>query len=156
MFQQLDDKEKDISDIKKDISSVIFDYKEDQQKYKEIIHASLFDAKAYMEYLNESEKLCNKKNIFLRLKNEFIEKQRKNFTQFCLSRLKTKCKDISLKIDNNYESDKLFYEDIKNEIILIMKDLNLEYNDNSDFKNIKSISNILQYLTIKIKENKFF
>ena len=84
MFQSLDDKEKDISDIKKDISSVIFDYKEDQQKYKDLIHASLFDAKSYMEYLNESEKLCNKKNIFLRLKNEYIEKKRKNFSKFCL------------------------------------------------------------------------
>ena len=156
MFQPLDDKEKDISDIQKDISSVIFDCQEDHQKYKEIIHASLFDAKAYMEYLNESEKLSNKKNIFIRLKNEFIEKKRKNFTKFCLSRLKTKCKDISLEIDKNYESDTFFYEDIKNEIVLIMKDLNLEYNENSEFQNIKNISNILQYLTIKMKDNKFF
>ena len=155
MFQPLTDKEKDISDIKKDISHVIFENIEDQQKYHEIIHASLFDAKAYMEYLNENERLCNKKNLFIRLKKEFIEKKRQKFSKFCLLRIKTICKDISLKIDNNYEGDPLFYEDIKNEIILIMNDLNMKC-DESDFQNIKKISNSLQYITIKMKENKFF
>ena len=46
-----------------------------------------------------TEKICNKKNLFDELKNDFIEKRRKNFTKFCLNKIKTKSKDLSIKID---------------------------------------------------------
>jgi BMFP domain-containing protein YqiC len=60
-----------------------------------------------------------------------------------------------MEYDKNYESDILFYEIIKNEMILIMNELNQNYNE-SDLKNIKEISNILQYMIKKKKENKFY
>jgi hypothetical protein len=49
-----------------------------------------------------------------------------------------------MEYDKNYESDNLFYEIIKNEIILIINELNQNYNE-SDLKNIKEISNFAIY-----------
>ena len=37
-----------------------------------------------------------------------------------------------------------------------MNKLNLKYDENSDRKNIREISNILQYISIKMKENKLY
>ena len=155
MFESLNKEEKDISDMQKDISSVIFKNEESQNEYKKMIKVSLFDAIAYTEHLKITEKICNKKILFDELKNDFIEKRRKNFTKFCLNKIKTKSKDLSIKIDENFDSNILFYEDIKNEIISIKKSLKIE-NDNNDSTNIKQISNLLQNMIIKIKENKFY
>ena len=155
MFQKLDKKEKDISEIQKDISTVIFENEEVPKEYRKIINVSLFDAKAYIEYLNINQKICNKKKLFNELKNEFIEKGKNNFTKFCLNRIKTKIKDLSIKIDENFESDIEFYDNIKREILSIMNGLKINSVD-VDFINIKKISNILQYANIKMKENKFY
>ena len=99
MFESLNKEEKNISEIQKDISSVIFKNEEGQKEYKKIIKVSLFDAIAYTEHLKITEKICNKKILFDELKNDFIEKRRKNFTKFCLNKIKTKSKDLSIKID---------------------------------------------------------
>ena len=122
-----------------------------------MINSSLFDAKSYLEFLELNNNLCNKTFVFKQIKEEYINKKKnkkQKFTKFCLNYLNSKCNDLSIDI-KNFESDNIFYEDIKKEILSIMDDLNLKFDD-SDMKNINNISNILQYMTIKIKENKFY
>ena len=155
MFKTLTDKEKEIPEIQKDISTVLFENKEIQKQNEKIINTSLFDAKSYNEYLDLNNKICNKKYVLNELKMIFVKKNSKNFTNFCLNKINTRCKDLSINIDKNFECDELFYNDIKNEIKIIMKELNLKDND-SDQQNIKKISNILQYLSLKMKENKLY
>ena len=156
MFKELDQKDKEISGINNDLCTIIFDNQVEKQKNNiNLINSSLFNAKSYMEYLNIFNKTCNKKILLKTLKEEFINKKKKNFTNFCLSSLNTKCKDLSISIDKNYECDEIFYQDIKKEMILIMEDLNLKC-EKSDLVKIKKFSNILQYITINIKENKFY
>lgn len=108
-----------------------------------------------MEYLNIYNKIGNKEKLFKILKEEFITKKKKNFTNFCLLNLKTKCKDLSIKLDKNFECDNFFYQGIKKEIELIMNELNIICK-NTDEDNIKKISNILQNVSINIKNNKFY
>ena len=157
MDSKLSDDDKNIIKIQEDFSNIIFD---EEDKLKRInldkINAQLFDAKSYMEYLDEYNELGNTKYLFNKFKIYFLKKKKKNnFIKFCLSSIKAKFKDLSMEYDKNYESDNLFYEIVKNEIILIMNELNQKYND-SDLQNIKEISNILQYMNKKMKENKFY
>ena len=100
-------------------------------------------------------KIGNREELFKILKEEFITKKKKNFTNFCLSYLKTKCKDLSIELDKNFECDNYFYQEIKKEITLILNDLNIICK-NTDEDNIKKISNILQNISINIKNNKFY
>ena len=157
IFKKLEEKEKDILTIKRDFYTIIFD--DNQQKGKknnfDLINSSLFDAKSYIEYLNIYNKIGNREKLFKILKEEFITKKKKNFTNFCLSHLKTKCKDLSIELDKNFECDNFFYQDIKKEMTLILNDLNIICKK-SDEDNIKKISNILQNVSINIKNNKFY
>ena len=157
MFKPLNEKEKDILGIKNDLYTIMFDDNQQMEKKNnlELINSSLFDAKSYMEYLNIYNKIGNREELFKILKEEFITKKKKNFTNFCLSYLKTKCKDLSIELDKNFECDNYFYQEIKKEIALILNDLNIICK-NTDEDNIKKISNILQNISINIKNNKFY
>ena len=59
MFNKLTDNEKDINKIKKDLSNIIFDNEDERNENLRSINACLFNAKKYMEFLNEKEKICN-------------------------------------------------------------------------------------------------
>lgn len=155
MFKKLEEKEKDILGIKSDLYTIIFDDNQQKEKIIELINSSLFDAKSYMEYLNIYNKIGNSEILLKILKEEFIIKKKKNFTSFCLSQLKAKCKDLSIELDKNFECDNFFYQGIEKEMELILNDLNIICK-NSDKDNIKKISNILQNVSINIKNNKFY
>jgi GTPase Era involved in 16S rRNA processing len=81
MFEKLEEKEKDILGIKKDLYTILFN--DDQQKEKnnnfDLINSSLFDAKSYMEYLKIYNKIGNREIIFKIIKEEFITKKKKKF-----------------------------------------------------------------------------
>ena len=155
MDEKLSDDNKKMEKIQEDFSSIIFNNIEEQQNNTKNINAALFDAKSYMEYLDENNKI-NIENLFNKFKNDFKNKKgKKNFTKFCLTSLKSKCQDLSMKFNKNFESDYSFYKEIENKMLSIKNELNINY-DESDILNFKTISNILQYITNKIKENKFY
>ena len=158
MFNKLTDNEKKIDKIKEDLSNIIFDNEDERNDKKNLrnINACLFNAKKYMEFLNEKEKICNTKNLFNEFKKNFIKKnKKKNFIKFFCDSLKTRCKDISLEIDEKFESSNGFYLKKKNEIVELMKDSNIRY-DESESKYFKNIANILFYINYKIKKIKFY
>lgn len=159
MFTKLSDNEKDIVKIQHDLSNIIFDDKQEENNKEDNlkdINACLFNAKKYMEYLKERDKLCNKLYLFNEFKNNFIKKKKKkNFIKFFYDSLKTRCKDISMKIDENFECDNQFYLDTKKEILELMNISNIKY-DESESKYFKNISNILSYINYKIKEIKLY
>ena len=159
MFTKLSDNEKDINKIKIDLSNIIFDNKvEEINKADNLknINACLFNAKKYMEFLKERDKLCNKHYLFNEFKNNFLKKKKKkNFVKFFYDSLKTRCKDLSMKIDENFECDDKFYLETKNEILKLMNNSSINY-DESEGKYFKNISNILLYINYKIKELKLY
>ena len=158
MFEKLNEEDKEISQIQKDFSKIIFNDKESQEKNSGTINTELFNAKAYIDYLNEITEINNYKNLLNKFKKDFIQKQKKNFTKYCLTSIKTKLREsyININIKEINECDKSFFEDIKNEIMLIMDDLKLQYNESEDIENIKKLSNIIQYMNINITKNKLY
>ena len=83
MFKELDQKDKEISGINNDLCTIIFDNQVENQKNNiNLINSSLFNAKPYMEYLNIFNKTCNKKILLNTLKEEFINKKKKNLQIF--------------------------------------------------------------------------
>ncbi len=158
MFTNLSDNEKNINNIKMEISNILFDNKKEENNKENLknINVCLFNAKKYMEFLKEREKLCNKYYLFNEFKNYFLKKKKtKNFVKFFYDSLKTRCKDISLTIDENFECDDKFYLETKNTILELMKTSNIKY-DESESKYFKNISNILFYINYKIKEIKLY
>ena len=158
MFNQLKDNEKDITKIKTDLSNIIFHNNVEEINKKDNlknINACLFNAKKYMEFLKEKDNLCNKYYLFNEFKNFFKKKKKKNFVKFFYDSLKTRCKDISMKIDESFECDDKFYLETKKEILELMNKSSINY-DESEGKYFKNISNILFYINYKIKEMKLY
>ena len=158
MFTNLSDNEKNINNIKMEISNILFDNKKEENNKEKLknINVCLFNAKKYMEFLKERDKLCDKYYLFNEFKNYFFKKKRtKNFVKFFYDSLKTRCKDISLTIDENFECDDKFYLETKNTILELMKTSNIKY-DELESKYFKNISNILFYINYKIKEIKLY
>jgi hypothetical protein len=60
-----------------------------------------------------------------------------------------------MKIDENFECDDKFYLETKNEILKLMNNSSINY-DESEGKYFKNISNILFYINYKIKELKLY
>ena len=158
MFNKLTENEKNIQKIKTDLSNIIFNTPEQRNNESNLknINVCLFNAKKYIEFLNEKEKISNIKNLFNEFKKNFIKKKKKkNFIKFFYDSLKTRCKDLSLNIDENFESSDEFYLKTKNEILELMKYSDIKY-DESESKYFKNIANILFYINYKIKEIKFY
>ena len=158
MFTNLSDNEKNINNIKMEISNILFDNKKEENNKENLknINVCLFNVKKYMEFLKERDKLCDKYYLFNEFKNYFFKKKRtKNFVKFFYEFLKTRCKDISLTIDKNFECDDKFSLETKNTILELMKTSNIKY-DESESKYFKNISNILSYINYKIKEIKLY
>ncbi len=159
MFGELSDNEKDNKNIKKEILNILFNKKNKEKNNVnklENINTCLFNAKKYMEYLKEKDKLCVK-YLFVEFQNNFKKKKRKkNFVKFFYDSLKTRCKDIDMEIEENFEcnDDKFFFE-IKNTLLELMKISNIKY-DESENKHFKNISNILFYIKENIKKNKLY
>ena len=160
MFSKLSEDEENILKIQEDFSNIIYGNDEEEKKRMiKNINVELFDAKSYTEYLNINNEIIIE-NLFNKFKNEYITQKKKkkkdiDFTKFCLTSLKTKCKDLSMKYTKNYESDTSFLEVIKVKINSIMKELNINIS-NSDDKNIKTISNILSEITNNLNQNSFY
>ena len=80
MFNKLTENEKDIQKIKIDLSNIIFDTPEQRNNESNLknINTCLFNAKKYIEFLNEKEKICNIKNLFIEFRK--IKKRKKKIS----------------------------------------------------------------------------
>ena len=158
MFEKLNENDKKIPEIQNDFSTIIFNDIKSQQENSKFINTELFNPKAYNDYLNEIENINNIKNLLNKIKIDSIQKKRTNFIKFCLSSIKTIFRESYMKnnIDEISECDTSFCDNIKNEIKLIINDLNLQYNEKEDSENLKKISNIIQYMINNVKDNKLY
>jgi hypothetical protein len=79
MNPEFSDDDKNIIKIQEDFSNILFDNSEDnpKQKYSNKINAQLFDAKSYMEYLDEYNELGNTKYLFSKFKINFLNKKKR-------------------------------------------------------------------------------
>ena len=77
MFTNLSDNEKNINNIKMEISNILFDKNKEENNKENLknINVCLFNAKKYMEFLKERDKLCDKYYLFNECKNYFLKKK---------------------------------------------------------------------------------
>lgn len=157
MFDNLTEQERQISQIKRDYSLMLYETKEDQEKNFENLNVSLFNAQSYQEYLKINQELNNKELLLNEFKKNF-KNSKKEFSKFCILSLKTKLEELSFstKIDNSINFDISIDNWFKDKIKTISNELNNEVNQVSLEENSLKFSHIFQSSLSKIKKNKYY
>ena len=160
IFDNLDENEKNKIQIQNDFSNIIFADLENREEKSKYIKTELFNPKAYFEFIVELTHIVNFKNLLFKLKMDYLNKKRKKktFIEFCLSYIESKFKEsyININIKEINKCDESFNKNIKKEILHIIEDLKLQYNEEIDEDNLRAFSNILQYMIINFIKNKFY
>jgi hypothetical protein len=159
MFETLTEEERKIENIQKDFYDILFSKNDNDDDYKEI-NATIFNAGSYQQYLEFRDLFFKINDLFQQLQNDFLNqlydssyKVTKNFPKYCLKQIKQKIKMIYNdfnEIEKKFDDDIFFYNQIKEVISDLMKEMNLELK-NSDEKIIKDIANLLKQIHLNIK-----
>ena len=159
MFDTLTEEERKIENIQKDFYDILFSQNDNDDDYKEI-NASIFNAGSYQQYLVFRDLFFKIDDLFQQLKKDFLNqlydssyKVIKNFPKYCLKQIKQKIKMIYNdfnEIEKKFDDDIFFYNQIKEVISDLMKEMNLELKK-SDEKTIKDIANLLKQIHLNIK-----
>ena len=159
MFDTLTEEERKIENIQKDFYDILFSQNDNDDDYKEI-NTTIFNAGSYQQYLVFRDLFFKIDDLFQQLKKDFLNqlydssyKLIKNFPKYCLKQIKQKIKMIYNdfnEIEKKFDDDIFFYNQIKEVISDLMKEMNLELKK-SDEKIIKNIANLLKQIHLNIK-----